>query len=128
MTQALTLPLKAHRFRLAYLLQCTVYLAYEYRKMLDPKEGAKKLREELKCLCHREQLYDFQVRFDETLWPPSNPEDYEQLMEINLRPDGSAEFFQVRIDFRKSRHHGVSILSDGAGWFPIDVFHVRFTE
>jgi len=43
----------------------------------------------------------FQILFDETLWLPTDPDLYGNIMEVQIQPSGYVELFVFRVDFRR---------------------------
>jgi len=72
------------------------------------------------------EIHKAEVVFDETIWPPSQPERHGAVVQVYVDFDASASHYIVEIDLTKGYFDCASLRSPMYGVMPINPFHVRF--
>jgi len=120
-------PLKPHYLRLAYVMQLAVFHAYRYHDISGAVEGKKRLVDYLRREFSAHSV-KYEVQFDESLWPPTEPGEtsaHMAIMRIKLAPFPTPQFWILELDFRKDMFNGVSLVNE-TGTHPFNVFDVRY--
>lgn len=65
--------------------------------------------------------------FDESLWPPTEPERYMRIGRLCISAAPETDYFIFEIDFSKPIREGVSLVNE-EGSIPVDIFCVHFFD
>ncbi len=72
------------------------------------------------------EIHKSQIIFDETIWPPNQPERHGTVLRVFLAPTPAADYYILEIDLTKGYHDCASLLAPEYGSTPIDPFNVNF--
>lgn len=74
------------------------------------------------------EIHKSQIVFDETIWPPSQPERHGAVVQVFVSVTSQLEYIILEIDLTKGYFDCASLIVPGTRTTPINPFHVVFRE